>query len=66
MLTSAQSAKSKTIRDISTASVRMNSPAPNACVTGASTCITAMANVQREDVRNERSVFDIVIVYAVV
>lgn len=58
--------KLNTIRDISTASARMNSPAPIARVTGASICITAMDNVQREDVRNERSVFDIVIVYAVV
>lgn len=66
MLTSAQSVKSNSIRDISTASARITSPAPNARVTGASTCITAMDNVQREDVRNERSVLDIVIVYAVV
>lgn len=44
----------------------MTSHAPTARVTGASTCITAMANVQREDGRNERSVFDIAVVYAVV
>ena len=66
MLTFAQSVKSNSIRDISTASARITSHAPTARVTGASTCITAMANVQREDGRNERSVFDIVIVYAVV